>query len=65
MHKRIHSSLCYLTPAEFESQWLAQYAKIEVLTKFLVFNFRGVQPGAAEVGAAYQGGCERGSDGQI
>lgn len=27
MRKRIHSSLGYLTPAEFESQWLAQKAR--------------------------------------
>ncbi len=26
MHKRIHSSLGYLTPSEFEAQWLQQQA---------------------------------------
>jgi len=31
MHKRIHSSLGYLTPAEFESQWRAQQATTGVV----------------------------------
>ena len=28
MHKRIHSSLGYLTPAEFEDRWLNQQATL-------------------------------------
>lgn len=31
LHKRIHSSLGYLTPAEFESDWLAQQAAANVV----------------------------------
>ena len=31
MRKRIHSSLGYLTPSEFESRWLSQQAMLEVV----------------------------------
>jgi transposase InsO family protein len=29
MHKRIHSSLAYLTPVEFETEWLAQHTAVQ------------------------------------
>jgi transposase InsO family protein len=31
MHKRIHSSLGYLTPAEFEEQWLEEHTLTRVV----------------------------------
>ena len=47
MHKRIHSSLGYLTPAEFEGQRLAQWGEIALRSQ------EHLVPGSSKMGTMH------------